>query len=294
MSVTQIKDKLNAFYQRANRRTGGVLAVVRQTVERFGEMRASAAAASLAYYVFFSLFPLLLIFVSLISPILRTDVARQRVIDFITQVIPISQGLIRNNIQSVLEVRGSVGLIGLVGLLWAASGAFAVLSHNINRAWEEAETRSFLKKRLIALGMIGALAALLILSLISSTIINLLPELEIAIGGGISIYQTFLWTLVFNLVPLLFTFVMFLALYRWVPNTVVDWKAALWGAATASVGWEIAKRGFTWYVSSGLVRYELIYGSLGTVVALLFWIYLSGLVTLFGAHLCATIDRSLS
>ncbi|MGC9357999.1 MAG: YihY/virulence factor BrkB family protein [Anaerolineae bacterium] len=223
-----------------------------------------------------------------------TEIARQRVTNFVTQVIPISQELIRNNIQSVLELRGSVGIIGLVGLLWAASGAFAVLSHNINRAWEEAETRGFLGKRLVALGMIAALAALLILSLISSAALNLLPEMEIPIGGGISVYQTFLWTLISNLVPMVFTFVMFLALYRWVPNTLVDWKAALWGAGVASVGWEIAKRAFTWYLGSGLVRYELIYGSLGTVVALLFWIYLSSLITLFGAHLCATIDKKAS
>ena len=54
---------------------------------------------------------------------------------------------------------------------------------------------------------------------------------------------------------------------------------------------EIATDGFSWYLSSGIVRYELVYGSLGTVVALMLWIYIGVLITLFGAHLSAAVAR---
>ena len=76
------------------------------------------------------------------------------------------------------------------------------------------------------------------------------------------------------------------------PNTTVAWSEAAWGAAVAVVAWEGAKRGFAWYVSSDLVHYRLVYGSLGAVVALLLWIYLSSWLVLFGAHLSAAIARS--
>jgi membrane protein len=85
------------------------------------------------------------------------------------------------------------------------------------------------------------------------------------------------------------SFGLFLALYRWVPNTTVPWRAALWGAGVAAPLWEMAKRGFVWYLSSGLARYSLVYGSLGTVVALMFWLYLSASITFLGAHLTAKV-----
>jgi len=81
------------------------------------------------------------------------------------------------------------------------------------------------------------------------------------------------------------------SLYRWIPNTEVKWSQAFWGALVATLGWEIATQTFTWYLTSGMARYQLVYGSLGTVVALMFWIYLSSLITFYGAHLSAAVTQ---
>ncbi len=75
------------------------------------------------------------------------------------------------------------------------------------------------------------------------------------------------------------------------PNTEVKRRAAFWGALVAALAWEVAANGLAWYLKSGLVQYELVYGSLGAVVALMFWIYLSSWITLFGAHLSAAIAQ---
>jgi membrane protein len=82
---------------------------------------------------------------------------------------------------------------------------------------------------------------------------------------------------------------MFVALYRWTPNTQVEWKPASWAALVATVLWQLATYVFTWYLRVGLGRYELVYGSLGAVVALLVLVYVIAWITLFGAHLCAAI-----
>lgn len=287
------KSKLATFYRTLDTLTGGTPSLIYEVIRHFGQAKASQAAAGLAYYLFFSIFPLLLVLVALTSSFLKSEDAFRSVVDFVIQAIPVSQSLIEQNLQTVLDRRGTVGLIGGIAALWSASGAFATLAHNVNRAWETSISRGFLRKRLVALVMVGALASLLLLSLASTALMSLLPEFHVPlIGEAGFIYETMAWKLLSRLVPLLFTGLMFVALYRWVPNTEVTWKAALWGATVAATGWELAKGAFRWYLSSGLVRYELVYGSLGTVVALLFWIYLSATITLFGAHLSAVIDRT--
>ena len=285
------KERGKAVYARLNTLSGGALDVLKDAVQHFGKVRATQAAASMAYYAVFSLFPLALGLIVVGSFVLESEQAQQEVIQFFTDAFPASQNLIEQNIEHVLDLRGPVGIIGLVSLLWSGSGVFSTLAYNVNLAWPEAEARNLLEKRLVALGMIGALVGLLLLSLVSTTVLNLLPRLEIPLGDGVSIYETPIWTLVSNLVPLLFTFLLFFSLYRWVPSIAVSGWEALWGALVAAIGWEIATRAFTWYLRSGTAQYELVYGSLGAVVALMFWVYLSSLVTFFGAHLCAAIAR---
>lgn len=85
---------------------------------------------------------------------------------------------------------------------------------------------------------------------------------------------------------------MFWGLYQWVPTVPVSRKASLIGSLIAGVAWVLLNNGFTWYLSSGLSQYQLVYGSLGTIVALLFWVYLTGIIVLIGAHLTAAIQAS--
>jgi membrane protein len=289
--MTSFADRARAVYQRVDKLSGGSLGILRDTFDSFKEARGAEAAAGLAYYAFFSLFPLLIALVAVGSSVLKREQVYQQTVRFISEAFPTSQALIARNVQRILELRGAVGVFGLIGLLWSATGAFAILARNINRAWRNAKPRSFLEGRLVAVGMAGILAGFLALSLLSTTIANLLPRLEAPLWGSVSIYETSLWAVLSRFVPWFFSFSMFLALYRWTPSADVRWKAAVIGALIAALAWELVKGGFTWYLGSGLVRYELVYGSLGTVAALLFWIYISGYITLFGAHLSATVGR---
>jgi membrane protein len=184
-----------------------------------------------------------------------------------------------------------VGILGLIGLLWSGTGFFTVLARNVNRAWPEAEPRDFLESRLVAFGMVGILAGFLILSLLSTAVVNLLPRLQVPLWGGVSIYETPLWTILSNLIPWLFAFLTFLGLYLRVPNVEVGWGGPLWGALATALAWEVAASAFTWFLSSGLASYQLVYGSLGTVVALMVWIYVGSSIILFGAHLSAAITQ---
>jgi membrane protein len=286
-----MNNKIKAIYRRLNTATGGRLEIVSGAIRSFGKARGAEAAAGLAYYALFSLFPLLLALVAIGSTFLESQEVMEQVTALISEAIPVSDALVEQNFEQVLSLRGAVGLAGLVGTLWSASGAFASLSRNINRAWTGAEPRNPLQSRLVALTMIGTLLLLLLLSVAFSTTLSTLSRLEIPLLGSVSIYQAPLWTLLSNLVPFAVTLLLFMLLYRWVPRVDVPWRAAFWAALVVAAAWEVAGNAFAWYVGSGMSSYQVVYGSLGTVVALLFWIYLSSWIILFGAHLSAAIGQ---
>ena len=289
-----IAEKVQSYYENTNHALGGRLDVFREAVENFGELRGSQAAAGMAYYAFFSLFPLMLVFVSVGSYFLEQEQVYREVISAVNRAIPVGYTLIDQNLQSVLELRGRIGIIGLVTLLWSASGMFTTLAYNINLAWTQARRRNFIEKRLVAFAMIATLGSLLLLSFFVDAGFKVLANLNVPILGDIDIYDTSLWALASNIAPWLIVFLLFLGMYWWVPTEDVRWRAALPTAALAALAWQIATNAFSFYLTSGLGRYDIVYGSLGAVVALIFLIYILSLITLFGAHLCASIDRWLT
>jgi membrane protein len=121
------------------------------------------------------------------------------------------------------------------------------------------------------------------------TIIDLLPEVLIPIGNGISLDHSNLYKWINATVPWVLSFLTFWGLYKFIPNTLVKWHYALWGAVFSSVIWNIATNIFSWVISSGIANYEKLYGSLGAVIAFLTWIYITATITLIGAHLSAAI-----
>jgi membrane protein len=286
LDVKHIKE----LYQNINHLSGDRLDILRNTFESFSETRAAESAASLAYYAIFSLFPLLLLFIAVGSYFLDSAKMYETVTQLAQEAIPISTRMINENLQEVLEKREAIGLIGLVTLLWSASGVFTNLAYNINLAWPSARRYSFLQRRLMGVRMIAGLSGLLIMAIMLDWLSNLLSFMHITSN---SFYDLGVWGLFSRLGSWLTVFLLFFALYRWVPITYVRWRASFWGALVASTAWKIATAGFAWYVTSGFGRYQLVYGSLGAVVALLFLIYLISLITLFGAHLSAAINSWL-
>jgi len=266
--------------------------LLRKTFQASRQARAAEAAAGMAYYALLSLFPLLLSLAMLGSFFLESERAYQVVVETVTETLPTSQGLVEDTIQDALQRRGAVGIVGLVGLLWSGGGVFVTLMRNVNRAWTEAEARSFVGRRLIALVMVAALASLLVLSVLLAAALDLLRLTTSALLGTASGQGPSVWILVSEMVPFVIAFLTFAAIYRWLPNAPVSGSAALWGALPTAIAWEAIRRGFGWYLGSGLARYEWVYGSLAAVVALMLWVYLGGWTVLLGAHLSAALDRS--
>ena len=260
--------------------------VLKRTVERFSRTRTPEAAAGMAFFGLFSLFPLLLVMVSMGRSILHRPQAQEQVLDLLMEAFPFSVDIVEENIQKVLKARGSVQVFGLIGLVWSASGAFTVLTRNINTAWPNADRHNFLKMRLMAITMLAGVGLVMVILLTANITLRLLPQNFGGITDIILSLRYFSRVLVW-----LLAFIALLWLYRWIPNTEVQWSEAAWGAMLASLGSVLATSLFSWYLGSGsgLSNYNLIYGSLGAFVALMVWIYLISIIVLFGAHISSSI-----
>ena len=284
-----ISNRIKDLYLRADRVSGNRLDIVKDAIGTFVITRASQASASLAYYVIFSLFPLLLVLISAGSFFLDSEQVYLKVTQLVQQSFPAtSYDWIVENIHHVLKQRGAIGLISLLTLLWAASGGFISLAYNINLAWLEAPQRNFLQRRLIGLQMIAGISGLFFLSLVIDSILGIMLILNLTF---ISLFKLDFWKLFSGIFSGIVIFMLFFVLYDWVPTVNVTGKAAFWGALTAAIAWKIATALFSWYVRSGFSQYEMVYGSVGALIAFLFLVYILASITLFGAHLTSAIDR---
>ena len=198
------------------------------------------------------------------------------------------------NVDEVLRVRGPVGLLALLGLLWSSSGVFSTLDDAINKAWDVDRKRPFWRGRLLGLSIAASIGGLFLLSLTATTVFRLVGGMNLTLRTQVPLLPVLTSRFVATVVPLLLNFVMFALLYKVVPYTQVPWAAACRGAVVAAVGWEVAKVAFAWYLASGLARYRIVYGSLGAVVVLLLWSYFSSVIVLFGAELGAEYAQQRS
>jgi membrane protein len=276
------------LYQSIDRLSGERLDILKTALQNFTEKQAAQASAGLAYYALFSIFPLLLVFVAGGSYFLDSEQVFNTVTQFVQQALPISRQAINENLRQVLEARGTAGIFSLLILLWSASGMFTSLAYNINLAWPRASRRNFLQNRLVGLWMIVGLIGLIVLSLVLSWITSRLPFMNIA--DDTSPARLFFLRLISAFGSWLIIFLVFLTLYHGIPTLRVKWSATIWGALIASLAWKAVAAGFAWYLGSSFGQYQLVYGSLGAIVAFLFLIYIISLITLFGAHLSAAIE----
>ncbi|HSM25770.1 MAG TPA: YihY/virulence factor BrkB family protein [Anaerolineaceae bacterium] len=280
-----IKDRIKPYYSKLNNSLHGALDIFQIAGKSFAKERAPEAAASMAYFTFFSLFPLVLVIISFASSVLKSQFVQDLVYQFIIDSIPVGPDIIVTNIENVLEMRGAVGWIAIVGLIWSASTMFNIFALNIDRAWSEDRAHNFLERRLIGLIIIVGLSIMILLLWGVRTIleVEIIKNLLDYFQGPF--FNTSLYAMLVYIAPRLFRFIIFWVMYQWIPKAIVKPSEAFWGALFTLLFTEVITVVMGWYTSSPWVRYELIYGSLGRIIALLLWIYFTSYVIFFGAHI---------
>jgi len=267
------------------------LTILRSAVERFTAVRGSQAAAGLTYYAFFSLFPLLLFMLIAAGSLLGRKEVYDQLVRLLESVLPVGQEVIGSTIEQVLPKVGSLQLFAALGLLWAGTSFFGALVFNIDLAWPDVRAANPLRQRLYGLLMAGILTLLLLLALGLNLLIDVLLRLRPELLFLESLLEQKLWPTTTKLLSAGVSLLLLFGLYWGVPKAKVQWRAAAVAAVVAALAWNLVSWGFSRLVAGGITRYETVYGSLGAVVALLFWMYLANWIVLFGAHLTAAVDR---
>ena len=267
------------------------LRMISQAVHQFHENDLFTSAAAMSYFGLMTLFPALLLLLALSNRI----AAGNEMVHHIVQVYPGSSKFRQDTIRSLSGISTEVTITCGLVVLWAGSWVFAIAERALNRIWGTTH-RTFFHGRLLTLGMIGIVGLLLSVSVLATSVLVALQE----IAGRLSPRQlenyrllasagSLFWQLVFALVSLLVTFALFAIVYRFMPNAHVTVRDTIPGAVIGGLLWEGAKYLFAW--SLNYFHYDQIYGSVGAVVAVLTWGYVSSLVLLFGAQLTGVFHR---
>lgn len=272
-----------------------------RTVRELSEDDATHMAAGVAYYALFSMFPLLLGLIALSSFFLETEEAQARVAQLVSEYLPGTDQLVLENVQSVLRLRGTLSLLAIAGLLWSGSGIFGALNRAVNRAWDVRDRPLYKSKPrhlLMALG-VGSLFAL---SVVASAAARLLEEISRRQIPGLGLLQDSAVAFLLDTVGLallrggsfLLTFLIFLLIYKYMPNTRTYWRFIWPGALVGAVLFEVSKTLFILYIDR-LANFENVYGSaLAPVVALLLWVYVGAFIVILGAELASEYGRMVS
>lgn len=263
-----------------------VFALLLDTIDVYNANNLTMLAASLSYYALLAIFPLLLLLISVAPVFISESEAFDAVLRVARGYLPGAEAALRGVLQQVIDERGSATLVGIVTLVWSASGVFDVLQVSFNRAWRVTQPRAFWLQRLFSIAVIGVLGVFFLVSVIASSfsetlLIGLFGETngarELVKWGG-STLGAFL------------AFSAFALLYKTFPNAHVRWKHALLGALVAAILWQTAKYLYELYIVH-YARFNLVYGSVGAIIGLLLWGYLSASIVLLGAQLTAMMGK---
>ena len=271
-------------------RSRKVVAFLREVVNEFLTDNCPHLAASISYYFLLSLFPLTLALISVLGFLSRSPETETRVIRAIGDFLPLSSEYITRTIRGVIDSRGTTGAIATIGLLWGGSSVFNAIRKSLNTAWGIRKPRPFFVERAMELGMILGVGLLLLVSFGITTAVRVIQRFSLSVGGISFFNGDFLWHAILILLSIALSFVTFLFLYRFIPNTRVRWGDVWGGALLAAVGFEAAKQIFVWYATN-FAHYNLIYGPVGTLIALLIWAYVSAVILLFCAKLTSVYSR---
>jgi membrane protein len=237
-------------------------------------------ASSIGYFTLFSLFPLALLVIAIASNWLDPLMAETRIVAEMEFVMPGLDELLGENLQKLAAERGPVTGIAALVLIWSASSVFNVVTRAMDRIWgaDINHRRSVWRHRTLAVIMVLIITALLLLaSAIEGTILTIINSLLPAGLAGIGPFTTRFWAVFLNVT-------LFTLLYYFIPHVKVGWREVLPGAILAGVLWQLAKQVFLYFVANYLSRSNLVYGSVGTIIAFLTWTYISSLILLFGAY----------
>ena len=245
-------------------------------------------AASIAYYTLLSLFPFILLLLSIVSK-LAVSSRPAVLVEIIANALPRHFDFVVDRIHELSNAPLRLSVLGTIVTLWASMGVFGALTSAVNHAWGVERNYGFWKHKLIAFIMLLAAGVLLLAALVFSGFLEMAQARWFA-GVMQEWPSLFRFTgLLYRALPTLFFVVVVGLIYYFAPNVRVRLRDVWFGAILAGLLWRLAFLGFSWYVRD-LSRFS-VDGSIAAVVAFLVWVYLSAVILLYGVEVTAAYAK---
>ena len=250
-------------------------------------------AAAISFYALLSLIPVLFLVIALAGYVIgSSNVTYQAVLDGVREFIPHLNDDFTRNLESVVQNRGRLSWLGLGSLILAASLVFQATEFALDRVFAVDRRRSFLRSRLLSVGVVVGMGVVLLFSFYVGVLFhalradpNLAPlghDLLMPLARGLRIQYLTSVALVVGA---------FTVSLRVFPHAPVSWREAFTGGCVGAGLWELGRRFFLWYLAN-LAQFYVVYGSLGALVAVMVWIYLSATIFLYAAELIVALQRT--
>lgn len=262
--------------------------VLRESLRKFLHENSLTVSASIAYYSLLAIFPLLLLLLSISGIFIRRYELSGRLALVLEHYLPVKADFLMWNLVGISRAYGRVGILSILLLLWSSSGVFLPIERALDRAWEVKNQRNWWRRRLLALEMAVNFGFLAILSTLLVGMNGYVHNwLRTWVAGYLLPAAEFTYHLVFAGATFGITLCMFLIVFERLPNRPTNFREALPGALLTALFWEAARALFRLLLP--FFNYRQVYGSIGVVVALMTWVYISSAIMLFGAQ----VSRSL-
>ena len=245
-------------------------------------------SAAIAYYALLSLFPFLLLVVSILDSIATaTPADREAVISFVFRYFPTQAGEFVSNQLGSAGVRG--GWAGGLALTWASLGVFGAITSAINEAWGVEKQRSFLKHRLVSFLMFVAAGLVMIVSLLLVSAINVARANWFGELLARFRWLTALQTLTLDYLATILLIIGLGLVFYFIPNAKTRFRDVWVGAILTGLLWRLVFDAFAWYVKTG--QLTQVHRSITAVVVFLLWVYVSSIILMYGVEFTAGYAR---
>ena len=263
-----------------------------RVVQNFFRNDGTHMAAGVAYYSFFSLFPLVLATIAIASLFVSTQSAQDRLTEFVADQVPGSAGriligFIDNTLEGEISI-SAIGVIAFIGLFWAGRAVLGAVHRVVNRAWRIPEPPHFITQQMGQLGVAVAIGSMFFLTLSISALGRLITQAEAAVHNDFLHSVTAVGV---NVLAILMSAGTFTFIYKYVTDVKLLWVTAAVGGVTAGLLFEVAKLAFVFYLNR-FANFDRVYGGVSTVAILMLWFFVVGIIIVVGAEMAAEFRRS--
>ncbi|MHB1457218.1 MAG: YihY/virulence factor BrkB family protein [Armatimonadota bacterium] len=264
---------------------------MREVFAEYNRDHGTLFAAAISFFGLISFIPLVLLAVGVFGIIIGSyDMALETVLKFARDFIPIDIHDVETYLRGLSSQSKVLSGLGLLGLLWSGTQVFVILQQVMNVALGVRENISFLRGRWVALLIVASAGILFLVSIAFTSII--IAGRHYQLPGFRPDDMKSIWDFISVLIPVIISTLAFTLIYKYLPTRSIGTSGPIAGGIAAGIFLEIAKYVFRFYVLN-ITRFHAVYGSLGSVVVLVFWTYYVAVIAVLGAEVASVYVKRI-